>query len=49
MEEFPWLGLMLFVVVAFPGIGTWAGAIITCIIDMSIWIVVSAHKFASEQ
>ncbi|KAA8533022.1 hypothetical protein F0562_032861 [Nyssa sinensis] len=34
VEEFQWLGLMLFVAVPFPGTGAWTGAFIASILDM---------------
>ncbi|WOL15245.1 hypothetical protein Cni_G24026 [Canna indica] len=37
VEEFQWLGLMLFVAVPFPGTGAWTGAIIASILDMPFW------------
>ncbi|GER55950.1 hypothetical protein STAS_33654 [Striga asiatica] len=37
IEEFQWLGLMLFVAVPFPGTGAWTGAIIASILDMPFW------------
>lgn len=33
VEEFKWLGLMLFVAVPFPGTGAWTGAVIASILD----------------
>ncbi|XP_004489960.1 uncharacterized protein [Cicer arietinum] len=45
VEEFQWLGLMLFVAVPFPGTGAWSGAIIASILDMPFWIAVSANFF----
>ncbi|KAF6159928.1 hypothetical protein GIB67_033012 [Kingdonia uniflora] len=43
IEEFQWLGLMLFVAVPFPGTGAWTGAIIASILDMPFWSAVSAN------
>ncbi|KAH6763159.1 small multi-drug export protein [Perilla frutescens var. hirtella] len=43
VEEFQWLGLMLFVAVPFPGTGAWTGAIIASILDMPFWPAVSAN------
>ena len=43
VEEFQWLGLMLFVAVLFPGTGAWTGAIIASILDMPFWSAVSAN------
>lgn len=37
VEEFQWLGLMLFVAVPFPGTGAWTGAFIASILDMPFW------------
>ncbi|CAI8587787.1 unnamed protein product [Vicia faba] len=45
VEEFQWLGLMLFVAVPFPGTGAWSGAIIASILDISFWTGVSANFF----
>ncbi|GMH27611.1 hypothetical protein Nepgr_029454 [Nepenthes gracilis] len=45
IEEFQWLGLMLFVAVPFPGTGAWTGAIIASILDMPFWPAVSANFF----
>uniref|UniRef100_A0A5B7B3Z1 Small multi-drug export protein n=1 Tax=Davidia involucrata TaxID=16924 RepID=A0A5B7B3Z1_DAVIN len=45
VEEFQWLGLMLFVAVPFPGTGAWTGAIIASILDMPFWSAVSANFF----
>ncbi|MED6157452.1 hypothetical protein PIB30_023183 [Stylosanthes scabra] len=45
VEEFKWLGLMLFVAVPFPGTGAWSGAIIASILDMPFWSGVSANFF----
>ncbi|CAN8266742.1 unnamed protein product [Cochlearia groenlandica] len=43
VEEFQWLGLMLFVAVPFPGTGAWTGAIIATILDMPFWSAVSSN------
>lgn len=43
VEEFQWLGLMLFVAVPFPGTGAWTGAIIASILDMAFWPAVTAN------
>ncbi|KAG9441788.1 hypothetical protein H6P81_017642 [Aristolochia fimbriata] len=43
VEEFQWLGLMLFVAVPFPGTGAWTGAIIASILDMPFWSAMSAN------
>ncbi|KAL3824181.1 hypothetical protein ACJIZ3_020210 [Penstemon smallii] len=43
VEEFQWLGLMLFVAVPFPGTGAWTGAFIASILDMPFWQAVSAN------
>ncbi|OVA09081.1 putative small multi-drug export [Macleaya cordata] len=43
IEEFQWLGLMLFVAVPFPGTGAWTGAIIASLINMPFWSAVSAN------
>lgn len=45
VEEFQWLGLMLFVAVPFPGTGAWTGAIIASVLDMPFWPAVSANLF----
>ncbi|GAU46314.1 hypothetical protein TSUD_243360 [Trifolium subterraneum] len=45
VEEFQWLGLMLFVAVPFPGTGAWTGAIIASILEMPFWAAVSANFF----
>ncbi|KAK4741367.1 hypothetical protein SAY87_024955 [Trapa incisa] len=45
VEEFQWLGLMLFVAVPFPGTGAWTGAIIASILDMPFWPAVTANFF----
>ncbi|KAJ4840237.1 hypothetical protein Tsubulata_033896 [Turnera subulata] len=45
VEEFQWLGLMLFVAVPFPGTGAWTGAIIAAILDMPFWPALSANFF----
>lgn len=43
VEEFQWLGLMLFVAVPFPGTGAWTGAIIASILDMPFWPTMTAN------
>ncbi|KAH9621787.1 hypothetical protein KSS87_018848 [Heliosperma pusillum] len=43
VEEFQWLGLMLFVAVPFPGTGAWTGAIIASVLDMPFWPALSAN------
>ena len=43
VEEFQWLGLMLFVAVPFPGTGAWTGAIIASILDIPFWSAMSAN------
>ncbi|KAK9689999.1 hypothetical protein RND81_09G097500 [Saponaria officinalis] len=43
IEEFQWLGLMLFVAVPFPGTGACTGAIIASVLDMPFWPAVSAN------
>ncbi|PON67483.1 small multi-drug export protein [Parasponia andersonii] len=43
VEEFQWLGLMLFVAVPFPGTGAWTGAFIASILDMPFWSALSAN------
>ncbi|KAL7181689.1 hypothetical protein ACSBR1_040562 [Camellia fascicularis] len=45
VEEFQWLGLMLFVAVPFPGTGAWTGAFIAAILDMPFWSAMSANFF----
>lgn len=45
VEEFQWLGLMLFVAVPFPGTGAWTGAFVAAILDMPFWAAVSANFF----
>lgn len=45
VEEFQWLGLMLFVAVPFPGTGAWTGAIIASVLDMPFWSAVTANFF----
>ncbi|XP_047319868.1 uncharacterized protein LOC124923912 [Impatiens glandulifera] len=45
VEEFQWLGLMLFVAVPLPGTGAWTGAIIASILDMPFWDGLSANFF----
>ncbi|KAJ9166924.1 hypothetical protein P3X46_021613 [Hevea brasiliensis] len=43
VEEFHWLGLMLFVAVPFPGTGAWTGATIASILNMPPWPSVSGN------
>ncbi|XP_059316699.1 uncharacterized protein LOC132067464 [Lycium ferocissimum] len=43
VQEFQWLGLMLFVAVPFPGTGAWTGAIVASVLDMPFWSAVSAN------
>ncbi|XP_057949177.1 uncharacterized protein LOC131144501 [Malania oleifera] len=43
VEEFKWLGLMLFVAIPFPGTGAWTGAFIASVLDMPFWPAVSAN------
>ena len=43
VEEFQWLGLMLFVAVPFPGTGAWTGAIIASVLTMPFWSGFSAN------
>ncbi|XP_074573802.1 uncharacterized protein LOC141830216 [Curcuma longa] len=43
VEEFRWLGLMLFVAVPFPGTGAWTGAAIASILDMPFSSAFSAN------
>ncbi|XP_023888647.2 uncharacterized protein LOC112000715 [Quercus suber] len=45
VEEFQWLGLMLFVAVPFPGTGAWTGAFIASILEMPFWAAVTANFF----
>ncbi|MQL96295.1 hypothetical protein Taro_028957 [Colocasia esculenta] len=45
VEEFQWLGLMLFVAVPFPGTGAWTGAMVASILGMPFWSAVSANFF----
>ncbi|XP_058074986.1 uncharacterized protein LOC131223563 [Magnolia sinica] len=45
IEEFQWLGLMLFVAVPFPGTGAWTGAMIASILDMPFWSGLTANFF----
>ncbi|GAB4839941.1 hypothetical protein Ancab_020651 [Ancistrocladus abbreviatus] len=45
VEEFQWLGLMLFVAAPFPGTGAWTGAIIASVLDMPFLSAVSANFF----
>ncbi|KAJ1293174.1 hypothetical protein BS78_01G047800 [Paspalum vaginatum] len=43
VEEFQWLGLMLFVAIPFPGTGAWTGAIIASVLGMPFWSGFSAN------
>ncbi|CAM6094819.1 unnamed protein product [Calypogeia fissa] len=43
IEEFEWLGLMLFVAVPLPGTGAWSGAIAASILGMPFWDAVTAN------
>lgn len=43
IEEFQWLGLMLFIAVPFPGTGAWTGAIIASVLDMPFWSAFTAN------
>ncbi|CAM8953967.1 unnamed protein product [Rhodiola kirilowii] len=43
VEEFQWLGLMLFVAVPFPGTGAWTAAIVASILDMPFWSALTAN------
>lgn len=43
VEEFQWLGLMLFVAVPFPGTGAWTGAVIASVLDMPFWDGLTAN------
>lgn len=43
VEEFQWLGLMLFVAVPFPGTGAWTGAIVASVLGMPFWSGFSAN------
>ncbi|KAL6893887.1 hypothetical protein ACP4OV_007985 [Aristida adscensionis] len=43
VEEFQWLGLMLFVAVPFPGTGAWTGAVIASVLGMPFWSAFSAN------
>lgn len=45
VEEFHWLGLMLFVAVPFPGTGAWTGAFVASILNMPFWSAISANFF----
>ncbi|KAG6548645.1 hypothetical protein Mapa_009799 [Marchantia paleacea] len=45
IEEFEWLGLMLFVAVPFPGTGAWTGAILAAILGMPFWEAMTANFF----
>jgi uncharacterized membrane protein len=43
IEEFKWIGLMLFVAVPFPGTGAWTGAFAASILGMAFWESISAN------
>ncbi|KAI5065439.1 hypothetical protein GOP47_0020134 [Adiantum capillus-veneris] len=43
VEEFEWLGLMLFVAVPFPGTGAWTGAMVASVLGMPFWKAMSAN------
>lgn len=43
IEEFKWIGLMLFVAVPFPGTGAWTGAFAASILGMTFWESMSAN------
>lgn len=45
IEEFKWLGLMLFVAVPFPGTGAWTGAIAAYVLGMPFWNAIWANFF----
>jgi uncharacterized membrane protein len=45
IQEFKWLGLMLFVAVPFPGTGAWTGAMASSVLGMSFWDAISANFF----
>ncbi|KAK9052133.1 hypothetical protein SSX86_028761 [Deinandra increscens subsp. villosa] len=45
IQEFQWLGLMLFVAVPCPGTGAWTGAFIASILDIPFWSAVSSNFF----
>ena len=43
IQEFKWLGLMLFVAVPFPGTGAWTGAMASSVLGMNFWDAISAN------
>ncbi|CAM6045488.1 unnamed protein product [Sphagnum compactum] len=43
IQEFQWLGLMLFVAVPFPGTGAWSGGMAASILGMNFWDAMSAN------
>lgn len=43
VQEFEWLGLMLFVAVPFPGTGAWTGAMVASVLGMPFWDAMSAN------
>eukprot|EP00249_Psilotum_nudum_P007320 c20470_g1_i1 orf=411-1436(-) len=45
IQEFEWLGLMLFVAVPFPGTGAWTGAMAASVLGMPFWDAMSANFF----
>eukprot|EP00250_Pteridium_aquilinum_P007793 c17440_g1_i1 orf=265-1209(-) len=45
IQEFEWLGLMLFVAVPFPGTGAWTGAMVASMLGMPFWEAMSANFF----
>lgn len=45
IQEFEWLGLMLFVAVPFPGTGAWTGAMAASVLGMPFWEAMSANFF----
>jgi hypothetical protein len=48
VEEFQWLGLMLFVAVPFPGTGAWSGAIVASVLGLPFWSGLSG-KFCGSR
>ena len=42
IQEFKWLGLMLFVAVPFPGTGAWTDAMASSVLGMNFWHAISA-------
>ncbi|EFJ26232.1 hypothetical protein SELMODRAFT_56944, partial [Selaginella moellendorffii] len=45
IQEFKWLGLMLFVAVPFPGTGAWTGAMASVVLGMPFWSSFWANFF----